>query len=280
LSTSEHPPDSPDDLKLSVLRNDLLSLLSLIYNAATKLSLSLKPSSPTYSAALPLLEDMDKHIAALLHCTRLFKADSFGAALRQEVIDLAGDVFEAAKSLLNSFSSTEVTNSRTGQGKAGEEYMIRTASLHAIIDRARSSNGLSDSNLSAVRKAWVQHRSSLEDGLQELTEMIEEAGTENAQKDDFEDGWDELGLDSGQKLGGIELARAKKVRRIDPRTVQFNSVQLMLLQGRCYPEIVCSIPQTNTERDARSILLRSVGEAPPTTRQYPTTFCPAEPCHR
>jgi hypothetical protein len=201
-----------DDLKLSVLRNDLLSLLSLIYNAGTKTSLALKPSSPTYSAALLTIEDLSRHTAALLHCTSLFTPDVFGATLRDEVVSLSAEIFGATQAFLEAFLAVENTDSRAGQGKAGEEYMIRIASLHAIIDRARSSNGLSDSNLTAVRKLWLQHRSSLEDGLTELTEMITEAENDDGEEESFDDGWDEIGLGGASKLAGVELERAKKVQ--------------------------------------------------------------------
>jgi hypothetical protein len=207
-SIAPHPSlQSPD-----VLHKDLVSLFSLLYAATTKVSLTLKPSHPTYSASLTPLKDLADHVSALFHCASYYVPEAHGATLVQEVVSLVRDAIESIRALVQKFLEIEANESRQSSGQAGDEYMVRTATVHNVLDRAR---GLSANNLLAVRKRWVEDAASLVDGFREVADMVEDAeSTENPEDLDdtmFDDGWGEIGLGKGQKMDLEELERTKKV---------------------------------------------------------------------
>ncbi|KAJ6547562.1 Grap2 and cyclin-D-interacting-domain-containing protein [Mycena capillaripes] len=206
------PPEATPQ-SLDVLHKDLISLLSLLYAATTKLSLSLKPSSPTYSASLAPLKDLADHVSALFHCANLFVPDVHGATLVREVHSLVRDAIESIRALVQTFLEIEASGSRQSSGKAGDEYMVRTAAVHNVLDKARA---LSASNLLAVRKRWSEDAASLDDGFREVADMVEEEeSTDDAEDDEmFDDGWGEIGIGKGQKMSAEELDRTKKVHGI------------------------------------------------------------------
>ena len=84
---------------------------------------------------------------------------------------------------------------------------MRTAAVHDLIDKARGPDGLSADNVTAVRKLWLSDHASLVDGYEELVQMIEDVPNEG---EEFDDGWDDLGLNT-VPLSAIEIERAKKV---------------------------------------------------------------------
>ncbi|KAJ7582717.1 hypothetical protein C8J56DRAFT_955554 [Mycena floridula] len=200
-ATSQRPPVQP----ISVLHKDFLSLLSLIHASATKIALSLKPSSPTYRAGLSPVKDMSDHVAALSNCSMLWSVH--GATLAKEVSTIVHDIADSAKSFLTIFLTVETTEN----GRGSDEYLIRTGAFHNLVEMTRGSDGLSKDNRSAVSKVWVRDLQSLEDGMREVTEMIE---SQDDEKDDQDDGWNELGIESGEKMDGHELERAKQVRAL------------------------------------------------------------------
>ncbi|KAF9264693.1 hypothetical protein L218DRAFT_925160 [Marasmius fiardii PR-910] len=185
---------------LAVIHKDFISLLSLIYASTTKLALVLNPSSPTYSAAVIPLNDLSKHISALSHCAKLFSSIEHGATVTREAVDLAKNVVEAVKVLLRTFLERE---------QPTNEYLVKTGTVHDIIEVARSSNGLSKDNISAVRKKWKEDSEPLEDGARELKELIENPG--DASEDD---GWEELGLEPDAPFSDQEADRALKIHLI------------------------------------------------------------------
>ncbi|KAM6500524.1 hypothetical protein JOM56_003538, partial [Amanita muscaria] len=191
------------------LRNDLLSILSLIHHSVTKLALALKPSNPAYSASLSPLKDITNHVASIVHCARLFNT-SQGLTLIAEVNSVVKQVLDGIRSLAQTLLDVEAHTNRTASGKAGDEYMVRAAAVHDLIDKART--GLSIDNISAVRKLWLRDQASLDDGLSELVEMIDSNDAEDEVEEE-EDGWDELGL-ATQKMSPIEVERAKKVQAV------------------------------------------------------------------
>ncbi|KAJ7449809.1 hypothetical protein FB451DRAFT_1052648 [Mycena latifolia] len=209
------PPPPPSPQPLDVLRKDLVSLLSLLYAATTKLSLALKPSQPTYSAALAPLKDLADHVSALFHCAGLFVPDTHGATLVQEIASLVKDAIESIRSLAQTFLEIEASDSRQSSGQAGDEYMVRTATVHSLLDRARA---LSANNLLAVRKRWTEDAASLKDGFREVADMVEDAessdNTEDSDDAMFDDGWGEIGIGKSQKMDSDELERTKKVHGI------------------------------------------------------------------
>lgn len=203
---AEHPPE------LHVLRQDFVSLLSVLHSSTTKLALTLKPSSPAYSASLTPLKDISTHTSALVHCTSLFDPAIHGATLIQEIISVLTDVIESIKSLLQTFLSLEAEPS--SPRKTGEEYLVRVGSVHEVIDNARGSDGISIDNIVAVRKKWTAHKASLEDGVREVGEMIEDEEANVSGNYDDNSGWNELGMPSGRKMEKEELERTKKVCHI------------------------------------------------------------------
>lgn len=191
---------------LVIIQKDLSSLLSLIYAAATKLALSLKPSSPTYSASLTPIKEISERVAAVAHCVLFIDPNHHGATLFKEAVETVKDVIEATSYLADAFLAAASTPN------PGDEYLSRTGTVHELAEKAKN---LSLSNVLAVQKRWKQDRASLDDAVGELHDMIERAEADDGadQVDaDFDDGWAEFGIGSDKKLEVDELARAKKVR--------------------------------------------------------------------
>lgn len=184
--------------------------MSLLRGSTTKLSLALKPSSPTYNAALSPLKDISDQISAISHCVRLFE-NSQGVTLREEVTSVAKNIIQSVRSLLQTFLDIEKNGIHTSMGQAGDEYMVRIGTVHDTLNQAAS---LSTDNLTSVRKKWVQDYSTLEDGFNEVGEMaqVDPDSLEGSDEDEEDDGWGELGLGS-RKMNAEEVERAKKVVR-------------------------------------------------------------------
>ncbi|KAF4608463.1 hypothetical protein EYR40_000808 [Pleurotus pulmonarius] len=199
--SAEKPDEQPP---LAVIQKDLASLLTLIYAAATKLALSLKPSSPTYSASLTPIKEISERVAAVAHCVLFIDPNLHGATLFKEGVETVKDVIEATASLAEAFVTAASTPN------PGDEYLSRTGTVHELAEKAKN---LSLSNALAVQKRWQQDRASLDDAVSELHDMIEQAETgdgANTLDTDFDDGWAEFGIGSDKKLQIHELARAKK----------------------------------------------------------------------
>ncbi|KAF9500871.1 hypothetical protein BDN71DRAFT_1439738 [Pleurotus eryngii] len=205
LSDGDGPVQKPDEQPtLVIIQKDLSSLLSLIYEAATKLALSLKPSSPTYSASLTPIREISERVAAVAHCVLFIDPNLHGATLFKEAVETVKDVIEATSSLADAFLAAASTpNPR-------DEYLSRTGTVHELAEKAKN---LSLSNVLAVQKRWKQDRASLDDAVSELHDMLEQAEADDGAEQldaDFDDGWAEFGIGSDKKLEVDELARAKK----------------------------------------------------------------------
>ncbi|KAJ7172476.1 hypothetical protein C8R46DRAFT_1086065 [Mycena filopes] len=170
------------------------------------------PPPPTIDASLSPLKDLADRVSALFHCANLFVSDTHGATLVREVHSLVRDAIESIKALAQTFLDIEASGLRQSSGQAGDEYMVRTATVHSVLDRARA---LSVNNLVAVRKRWAEDAASLDDGLREVAEMVEEAESPDDLEEDademFDDGWGDIGIGKGQKMTPAELERTKKV---------------------------------------------------------------------
>jgi hypothetical protein len=227
LPTDEQQPS------LEVLHKDLISLLSLVYSDVTKLSIALKPSKPTYSASAAVLKELSSHILALSANVNLFDEKVHGAALIKEARTLVRDVIEAVNGLIQTFLdlNAEGRPATSGSGAAGEEYLIKTGAVHALIERARSPTGLSMDNRNAVRKQWAEDRGTLEDALKEVNEAIEDAEQEGddepgeddqwAAENDAE--WAELGISSAKMtkegLQHAKTASCSTIQRHDANRI-------------------------------------------------------------
>lgn len=90
-------------------------------------------------------------------------------------------------------------------------YLRLTGTLHELIDQATS---LPEDNRAAVSKQFNDNVSLLTDGIGELEGLISQNESDAPlPEDDFDDGWDELGMGSSgsDKMSPDELAVTKKV---------------------------------------------------------------------
>jgi hypothetical protein len=185
-----------------VIHKDFISLLAYLYSATTKTAISLKPTSPTYSASLSPLKDLSTNVSNLSHNIRLVQ-NAHGATVLKELQLAARSVISAiqglAETLLSDANATK---------EPSDAYLSKVGEVHDAIDKLRSNtDGLSSNNVAAARKVWAADQSSLSDALRELQDM-----PESGDDDGFDDGWDELGIDSSSnKLSPEELERLRKV---------------------------------------------------------------------
>ncbi|KAF9451025.1 hypothetical protein P691DRAFT_773412 [Macrolepiota fuliginosa MF-IS2] len=249
-----HPTESLDPSldgsNLPLLHKDFLSLLSLLYASTTKLSLVLKPSSPSYTAALEPLKELSDRVAALPHCVQLLQTNH-GKTLAAEANAITKDVLEAIKSLVQTFITINAGGSASS-GAAGDEYLMRTGTVHDVIDGARGQDGFSGNNLVAIKKVWKRNQESLDDGIREVHEIMEDAektGDELAEgvEDDFDDGWAELGISPNAKPSATELERIKKIYAI----VRLST----LLHQRIFKDVLISLsPSIPLTKETNAVL--------------------------
>lgn len=208
-------PDT-QNIPFDTLRTDFLSLLSLIYSNTTKLSITLSPSTPAYSAALRPLKDLTTHSSTLASNASLFLPSVHGRTLTAEVHSIAKSVLTALEDLARAHLSLLT---RVDGTSGTEEYLPKTAIVHELITQAKAVHpqGLSRSNLVAVRKRWLEYSETVSDAEARLEiEAFPPDDDDETEDNEFGDGWDDPELDFGsdpseQSPAQIELA--KKVRR-------------------------------------------------------------------
>jgi hypothetical protein len=211
-------------LPLSTLRTDFISLLSVIYSNTTKISIALNPSNPTYSAAATPLKDLITHSSTLVSNASSFLPDVHGRALTAEVHSTATDVLTALQELAHAHLSLLTKPVSKGDAavsrssKSGSDaYLAKTGVVHELIAQAKADHprGLSKTNLIAVRKRWREHSDIVADAAATLeTEAFPSSdGDDDNDDDDFDDGWDdpELGLTVSGKLSPEQVELAKNV---------------------------------------------------------------------
>jgi hypothetical protein len=217
-------PDAPE-LPLSSLRTDFISLLSLIYSNTTKLSIALNPSTPTYSAALTPLKDLITHSSTLASNASSFLPNVHGHALTAEIHSTTKCVLTALQELAHAHlsllahpaSKTDaVAASRSSSEDKRDAYLAKTAVVHELITQAKAEDhpqGLSRTNLIAVRRRWREHSEIIADAAATLETEISSANDED-DGDYFDDGWDDpdLGLTMPGKLSPEQVELAKTVR--------------------------------------------------------------------
>jgi hypothetical protein len=215
LGEAQSPVQSAQTVQpsLEVLHKDLITLFSLIYASVTKLAICLKPTSPTYSACHSPLQDLSRNLIAVATNVAFFDEAVHGQALVREVQLTAREIVEAARGLLQSLITTVHAPSAV---EDGGDYLIRTGTVHELIETARgASGGLSRDNLDAVRKKWAADKAVMDDAMKELDEMLVDVDANDGkeeEEEEFDDGWDELGLGGTQKMTDAECRRAKGVR--------------------------------------------------------------------
>ncbi|KAA1471178.1 hypothetical protein DENSPDRAFT_864994 [Dentipellis sp. KUC8613] len=216
------PPSPP--LPVASLHADLLSLLTLLYSDTNKLSIALNPASPTYSAALTPAKDIAKRVGTLASNAASFDPQAHGRTLTKEVHQVVKDILSAIRELAQAHLNLTKDNAqkaKAGKGAAGEEYLVKTAAVHSLIQRAKSSgdDGLSKSNLQAVKKVWNEHGETIDDSVLEFKEMAEEGG----EGEEEEDGWDEAGFDFGSiKINVPQRKLAETLEGLYKRTFELH----------------------------------------------------------
>ncbi|KAL4254061.1 Cyclin-D1-binding protein 1-like protein [Abortiporus biennis] len=201
--------EAPSQHPTNVLRKDYLSLLTLIYTTCTKVALTLRPAEPAHRAAIPCIQDLVKHVSAITTCATLFEGN--GKTLAEDVKRYTKDVFESVNSFSRTFTSILENNSpSSSSATTGEEYLLRTGAVHAVVEKARQE--LPENNASAVKRRWSQDREMLEDSYADVTSMVEDSGLGDEEDEDFQDELDELGLGSSKKMSEEELERTRKIQ--------------------------------------------------------------------
>jgi hypothetical protein len=208
-------------LPLSSLRTDFLSLHSVVYSNTTKLSIALNPSNPTYSATAIPLKDLITHSSTLASNASSFLPDVHGRALTAEVHSTATDVLTALQELAHAHLSllaksaskddAAIPTSKT----TNDTYLAKTGVVHELIAQAKADHpqGLSRTNLIAVRKRWREHSDLVADAaaVLEIEADPPDDDDENID-DDFDDGWGDISDPGKQSPEQVELA--KKVRAL------------------------------------------------------------------
>ncbi|KAN0130551.1 hypothetical protein V8E53_011637, partial [Lactarius tabidus] len=158
------------DIPLTTLRTDFLSTISIIYSnttkAVTKLSIALNPSTPAYSAAIRPLKDLITHVSTLMSNASLFLPSVHGRTLTAEVHSVAQSVLTALENIARAHLSLIARVPTKGDATSGtEEYISKTAVVHELIAQAKAADpqGLSRSNLVAVRTRWLEHSETVSD---------------------------------------------------------------------------------------------------------------------
>jgi hypothetical protein len=197
----------------------------VIYSNTTKLSIALNPSNPAYSAALSVLKDLTTHSSTLASNASLFFPNVHGRALTAEVQYTARSVLSALQELAHAHlallvkpepkhaSRADTTHPKSSRN-GNDAYLAKTGIVHDLIAQAKAEQpqGLSKTNLIAVRKRWREHSDIVADAAATLES--EAFPSDDADDEDFDDGWDdpELGLSMPGKLGPDQVELAKAVR--------------------------------------------------------------------
>ncbi|EIW60102.1 uncharacterized protein TRAVEDRAFT_57469 [Trametes versicolor FP-101664 SS1] len=233
LYLHHEPPLSPPQTALlserpscPVLQKDYQSLLTLVYTSTTKLTLVLRPSAPSYTAAIAPISDLGTSITSLATCATLY--DLHGTTLSSYARQATRDICATVSSLADTFIEN-----------GGEEYLVRTGTVHDLVEKARRE--IPADNLAAVKGRWTADRGMLEDSLEEINSMLEGGDEDDMDTGGFDDEWDELGFGSSKKMSEIELERTRKVQPL----VRFAT----LLHKRVVPDVLAGLsgPQLDSE---------------------------------
>jgi hypothetical protein len=157
-------PDT-HDIPLPTLRTDFLSILSIVYSNTTKLSIALNPSTPTYSTAIRPLKDLIAHASTLASNASLFLPSVHGRTLNAEVHLVAKGVLTALENLARAPLSHCQTPDQGRHYFRDRSVFSKTAVVHELIARAKAADpqGLSRSDLVAVRKRRLEHSETASD---------------------------------------------------------------------------------------------------------------------
>ncbi|KAH8117592.1 hypothetical protein DFH11DRAFT_1541823 [Phellopilus nigrolimitatus] len=229
LADSQTRVQSDTDASLDTRLKDFTSLLSLLHQNTTKLAIALKPSNPTYLAALTPAKELAAHTDALVSCACSVDGGDYGAALAREVRWSAEEVTDSLRSLLGMYIKHAQAQAPAGgsNGGPGEMYLIKTGVIHEAIDRARE---ISRTNHAAVQKRWKSVLGGVGDCVNEVQEMVEDEENEDddARKNAGE-GLEDLDDDDGWgMLSGAPLSSEKSVKATKEELARLNSTHHLL----------------------------------------------------
>ena len=235
-------------LPLSSLRTDFISLLSVIYSNTTKLSIALNPSNPTYSAVTIPLKDLITHSSTLASNVSSFLPNVHGRALTAEVHSTAIDVLTALQDLAQTHLSLLIKSASKDDAAASkttsDTYLAKTGVVHELITHAKADHpeGISRTNLIAVRKRWCEHSDIVADA-----ETILEIEADPPDDDDanFDDGSSDSSDPGRQSPEQVELA--KKVRPPSPSPSHSSWSNLRLW----FPRLPTSRPRVSADIRSR-----------------------------
>ncbi len=244
ISAINTAPDT-QNIPLDTLRTDFLSLLSLIYSNTTKLSIALNPSNPTYSAAQRPVKDLITHSSTLASNASLFLPNVHGRTLTAEVHSIAKSVLTALEDLARAhLSLITVAPAEVDATSGTKGYLPKTAVVHELIAQAKAVHpqGLSRSNLVAVRKRWLEQSETVSDAeaMLEFEPFVFE--DEDDKDNEFGDGWDDPELDLGSDPGGLSLEQQKQIATKVRHTLLFS---LLSDTGSCcfLLDLACRAPR-------------------------------------
>lgn len=193
--------DHPAIIEFTTLRTDFLSILFLLYSASTKVALALKPDAKGHRAAIIPLKDLSNNVAALTHSVRLMHQTQ-GQTLFAEYKNTAQNTIRSIEYFADGLQSS------ISRSLEYDDCLMAVNKVHELIDIAKRPGALSVDNKAAVRKKLLQDHDSLQDGAEEIKEMI------TPTSDGFDDGWEDLGLKSNQDFSPEEKDRLKMVRSL------------------------------------------------------------------
>jgi hypothetical protein len=184
---------APDihDIPLPTLRSDFLSILSIVYSNTTKLSITINPSTPTYSAAIRPLKDLIAHASTLASNASLFLPSVHGRTLNAEVHSAAKGVLTGLENLARAHLSLIARVPTKGDATSGtEEYFSKNAVVYELIARAKAADpqGLSRSNLVDVRKCRLEHSETVSDAESMLKVEVFASDDDDNKDTELDDG--------------------------------------------------------------------------------------------
>ncbi|THH10186.1 hypothetical protein EW145_g1486 [Phellinidium pouzarii] len=228
-ATSTQPAGVSVDESLDARLKDFVSLLTLLYQNATKLAIALKPANLTYRAAFTPAKELALHTDALASCACSIDSTLYGGALVREVRGAAEEVLDALVALLGVYAADAQKSGSSDAQTPRDMYLVNTAAVHEAIERAR---GVSRSNLEAVKKRWESVLSRVDDCAKEAQEMIEEEEEESGDEEDNER--DELALVDGDddwgELDGVPSPRKEFVKASKEELARLQSFTYALLK--------------------------------------------------
>lgn len=225
---------------LTDIRNDLVSLLSLLGKEATALSLAFKPpiSADAVEGTLeklqallvklefclvscaprtgPLVKEL-RYVVVSLQCSGAssltslllasFRPASFSTPASLTHSWIGAEAFESFQRLLESTLTYHLSPTSSSKTKdLRQQALNATGAVWEVVERGQ---GISVDELQAARKEWGGVLGLLDDCLEEVKEMLESGAEEEEDPEEEEEDEDEDDFRTSHPLGAEELERVK-----------------------------------------------------------------------